>query len=302
MKEVAQNMKAEFSLDVIPEFSKEEMEKYGYSGNLCPITAVTARRLFDKMRVYVIEGSKSPNENELVHPVSNESELMSLAAAGRIFGVLPCPSPDNSLSLQDMKDYGYYWKGMYPISEPIAKKLFGKISVYALFQDNSEALIGFAESITLDADNGVIFGVECIDWLNFYKKMKQLQIQDKVLNSTGERIKVAIQDMRCNHTWNYDWMLVIGSDIPYRDSCGNYVLFDGSSEETLRFANEYCESNGLRLIGYDTMEENEQDAEEKAAELAELYDAKDKLCAYCELNECENCIITQLIESASTKE
>lgn len=33
-------------------------------------------------------------------------------------------------------------------------------------------------------------------------------------------------------------------------------------------------------------------------ELAELCDARDKLCGYCEANECEKCIVTTLIDDA----
>lgn len=32
--------------------------------------------------------------------------------------------------------------------------------------------------------------------------------------------------------------------------------------------------------------------------LAELCDARDKLCAYCEADECEKCIVTRLIDDA----
>ena len=32
--------------------------------------------------------------------------------------------------------------------------------------------------------------------------------------------------------------------------------------------------------------------------LAELCDARDKLCGFCEANECEKCIITKLIDDA----
>ena len=33
-------------------------------------------------------------------------------------------------------------------------------------------------------------------------------------------------------------------------------------------------------------------------QLAILCDARDKLCAFCEVNECENCIVTRLIDDA----
>lgn len=36
-------------------------------------------------------------------------------------------------------------------------------------------------------------------------------------------------------------------------------------------------------------------------ELAELCDARDKLCSFCEVNECEKCIVTNLINDAFAK-
>lgn len=33
-------------------------------------------------------------------------------------------------------------------------------------------------------------------------------------------------------------------------------------------------------------------------DLAELCDARDKLCGFCEANECEKCIVTRLIDDA----
>lgn len=32
--------------------------------------------------------------------------------------------------------------------------------------------------------------------------------------------------------------------------------------------------------------------------IAELYDARDKLCYFCETDECEKCIVTQLVNNA----
>lgn len=34
------------------------------------------------------------------------------------------------------------------------------------------------------------------------------------------------------------------------------------------------------------------------AELAVLCDARDKLCSFCEANECERCIVNRLIDDA----
>lgn len=82
---------------------------------------------------------------------------------------------------------------------------------------------------------------------------------------------VAILDLRNDDEWIYDWMLVSHSyeyqnnvkntsDIAYKDQLGNLVLFDGTPAEACRYATNYCEKHQLRLIGYDTMQENDIDA------------------------------------------
>lgn len=80
-----------------------------------------------------------------------------------------------------------------------------------------------------------------------------------------EMQKVAILDLRGNDAWDYDWILVARSyefslvtqEIAYVDKNGNYILFDGIEEEAYRFFSTYCKDNNLKLIGYDTMEEND---------------------------------------------
>lgn len=77
--------------------------------------------------------------------------------------------------------------------------------------------------------------------------------------------KVAIVDLRDNNAWNYDWILVSHSyemynttqEIAYLDKKGDYVLYDGTEEEAYRFYSNYCKVHNLRLIGYDTMLEND---------------------------------------------
>lgn len=79
--------------------------------------------------------------------------------------------------------------------------------------------------------------------------------------------KVAIVDLRDNAAWNYDWILVVRTyecasstqEIAYVDKNGDYVLFDGTEEEAYKFYSEYCDNHNLRLIGYDTMLENDID-------------------------------------------
>ena len=90
------------------------------------------------------------------------------------------------------------------------------------------------------------------------KNMEEFNMQKKMQ-------KVAILDLRGNDAWDYDWILVVRSyefslvtqEIAYVDKNGDYILFDGAEDEAYQFFSNYCKDNNLRLIGYDTMEEND---------------------------------------------
>ncbi len=49
--------------------------------------------------------------------------------------------PDPTLSVQDMKDYGYAWAGVLPAGQEAAEKALEKgCEVYRLYSDNTEGL------------------------------------------------------------------------------------------------------------------------------------------------------------------
>ena len=89
----------------------------------------------------------------------------------------PGTLPDPTISVGDMKQYGYSWDGMLPLQEAAATELFEKedMQIFLLHGDGSESIADSAEDIKSHADRGGIMGVHKEDWeaLREYREMKQ---------------------------------------------------------------------------------------------------------------------------------
>lgn len=72
--------------------------------------------------------------------------------------------PDDTISVDEMKDYGYGWGGMLPMREEAAAKVMESCTVYRLYGDDSEGLVLDAKEIHDHAARGGIFGVEKVEW------------------------------------------------------------------------------------------------------------------------------------------
>ena len=72
--------------------------------------------------------------------------------------------PDPSLSVQDMKDYGYAWGGMLPMREEAAAEVMKSCTVYRLYGDNTDGMVMDASDLKAHAAQGGIFGVEKVEW------------------------------------------------------------------------------------------------------------------------------------------
>lgn len=71
-------------------------------------------------------------------------------------------SPDDEISISDMKDYGYTWNGMYPLSRKKALELFdNNLPIYKLYNDGTEADIDERNEIL---EYSGMFGIEKHDW------------------------------------------------------------------------------------------------------------------------------------------
>ena len=68
--------------------------------------------------------------------------------------------PDPTLSVQDMKDYGYAWAGVLPAGQEAAEKALEKgCEVYRLYSDNTEGLCVDAKEIADHAAKGGMLGI-----------------------------------------------------------------------------------------------------------------------------------------------
>lgn len=74
---------------------------------------------------------------------------------------MPCTVDD----IYKMRDYGYHWHGMLPISKELALGLDRQgIVVYLLYSDGTETEVSFPQDIT-EVEGFIMFGVTVEDWL-----------------------------------------------------------------------------------------------------------------------------------------
>ena len=110
--------------------------------------------------------------------------------------VAPVPiMPDNSISVQEMKDYGYPWGGMLPLHEDEAQKLAASLDIFLLYADGTERIAESEEDIRDHAAKGGIFSVEKEVWVKHLEK----ELTDKAINTAasqnrGEAVRKPAQE------------------------------------------------------------------------------------------------------------
>jgi len=72
--------------------------------------------------------------------------------------------PDESVSVDDMKAYGYAWGGMLPMREEAAAEVMKSCTVFRLYGDNTESRVQDASELKDHAQKGGLFGVEKVEW------------------------------------------------------------------------------------------------------------------------------------------
>lgn len=72
--------------------------------------------------------------------------------------------PDDSISVDEMKEYGYAWGGMLPMREEAAAEVMKSCTVYRLYGDDTEGMVMDASELKAHADQGGIFGIEKVEW------------------------------------------------------------------------------------------------------------------------------------------
>ena len=84
--------------------------------------------------------------------------------------------PDPTLSVQDMKDYGYAWAGVLPAGQEAAEKALEMgCEVYRLYSDNTEGLCVDAKEIADHAAKGGMLGISKESWMAALEKENYLK-------------------------------------------------------------------------------------------------------------------------------
>ena len=83
--------------------------------------------------------------------------------------------PDDTISIGEMKDYGYSWAGMLPMREEAAAEVMKSCTIYRLYGDDTEGMVMTAAEIKPHADKGGIFGVEKVDWIAALERQNPLK-------------------------------------------------------------------------------------------------------------------------------
>ncbi len=83
--------------------------------------------------------------------------------------------PDDSISIDEMQDYGYSWAGMLPMREEAAAEVMKSCTIYRLYGDDTEGMVMTAADIKPHADKGGIFGVEKVDWIAALERQNPLK-------------------------------------------------------------------------------------------------------------------------------
>ena len=93
--------------------------------------------------------------------------------------------PDPMIGLSEMREYGYTWNKMLPLTQEKALELFDHdLSVYLLHNDGSETTVEDRKQIT---EHEGIFGIEKGDWENERKlRSMQAELSDNEINKEAQ--------------------------------------------------------------------------------------------------------------------
>lgn len=83
--------------------------------------------------------------------------------------------PDPSITVDEMKEYGYAWGGMLPLREEAASEVMKSCTIYRLYGDNTEGMVMDASEVNAHAAKGGIFGVVKQDWIAMIEKENPLK-------------------------------------------------------------------------------------------------------------------------------
>lgn len=112
--------------------------------------------------------------------------------------------PDPSISVAEMKKYGYAWGGMLPIkTAALAAEVMQSCTVYRLYGDDTEGMVMDESELARHAADGGIFGVEKVNWVAYLERQAAQQMAKPSLEDqiTGASFRVTDNpsafDARC---------------------------------------------------------------------------------------------------------
>lgn len=83
--------------------------------------------------------------------------------------------PDETISIDEMKEYGYAWGGMLPLREEAASEIGKDHTIYRLYGDDTEGMVMDMSEIKKHAEKGGIFGIEKETWVAALEKENHLK-------------------------------------------------------------------------------------------------------------------------------
>lgn len=83
--------------------------------------------------------------------------------------------PDETISVDEMKEYGYAWGGMLPMREEAAAEIGKGHTIYRLYGDNTEGMVMDMSEIREHAAQGGIFGIEKAEWIASLERSNPLK-------------------------------------------------------------------------------------------------------------------------------
>ncbi len=115
--------------------------------------------------------------------------------------------PDPMIGLSEMREYGYTWNEMLPLTQEKALELFDHdLPVYLLHNDGSETTVEDRKQIT---EHKGIFGIEKVDWENERKlHSMQAELSDNEINKEAQLLysssdKYGIYQLKHNPELNH---------------------------------------------------------------------------------------------------
>lgn len=127
---------------------------------------------------------------------SDDNQVVHEEAGSRAAGTLPTspeleqatPMPDPTLTVDDMRSYGYLDSDMLPLSKDRAVELLEHdITVYMLYPDNAEEMVFEAEDII---KHDGMFGVTRSDWDAVKGHIPPRDVEQRFLNSPTDAMAI----------------------------------------------------------------------------------------------------------------